>query len=620
MYSQKFVYIKYIVIISLIINEFSVFGQDLFNETDSVQNNKTQNFYDSLIIKAGDKKYSKLIYQLIFKSPSQPKKIENIDQKTINQNFYENRHKKIKEIIVTNYIDFERNSVYPLNKINTLYTKSLNLTHVKTSKKVISGYLTFKKGDTIQPEIFEDNERLLRELDFIRDAKIIIIPDSLNPEFASVNIFVQDQWSKAIDAEFDDLYSGYVSIIDKNIAGTGQRFEARLFFNNKYDPVFGPGAFFRLRNIKKTLINIDLNYKKTHRNGDSRIDLYRKFYTPEMKYAGGITALKSHRYGSVDYIDSSLTNVYIEYEMQDIWFARAFIFRTMKEKKIERTQLIVSARASNYHYFKRPEISPSTFYQFHNHYIIFGSIALTKPLYFKTNMVYNFGRTEDIPFGHYVDLHFGRDFAEFFNRNYFGINLSKGQFFKKFGYLNAFAGLGSYIYKHDLQQAIIRTDLDYFSNLFIINNYYTRQFLKIRYTNGIKRFEYENINLNDKNGITGLKSKELKGIQKVAINFESVLFSPLYFYGFRFVFFAFSDFGLVTFNKNLFLNNNFFSGFGAGIRFRNEFLVFETFQIRFSIYPKIPDDANPAWIILSDEEYRKPRSFRFEEPRILKFE
>ncbi|MFC2138666.1 hypothetical protein ACFLTE_10860, partial [Bacteroidota bacterium] len=66
--------------------------------------------------------------------------------------------------------------------------------------------------------------------------------------------------------------------------------------------------------------------------------------------------------------------------------------------------------------------------------------------------------------------------------------------------------------------------------------------------------------------------------------------------------------------------DKFYSGVGVGVRLRNEFLVFETFQLRFSFYPKIPEDADPSWIIISDEAYRKPRSFSFEEPQILKYE
>lgn len=612
--------LRYLFILIFVFNEFFVNAQDYFSDKDSVNHYNTINFYDSLRLKAGEKKYSKSLYKLIFKSPAKPYKTDSNNHVISNDNLIENKGKIINDIIITNFSYFEKNSVYPLNKINEFYTKALNVTHIKTSKKVLLGYLTFQKGDIIQPEIINDNERLLRSLDFIRDVKIIIVPDTLNTDLATVHIFIQDQWSKAIGAELDNLYSGYVSILDKNIAGTGQRFEARMFFNNRYQPSVGPGAYLKLRNLNKTLINIDLSYKNTIRAGDNRIDIYRRFYTPEIKYAGGFTALKSYKYDNIDLIDSVITNVYTNYEIQDLWLSKAFIIRKERKNMVDRTRLILSARATNYHYFNRPEVTKLSLFQYHNHHIIFGSLALTKPKYYKTNMVYNFGRTEDIPQGHYIDLQYGKDYSEFYIRDYYGINMAKGNKIEKLGYINAYAGFGGYTYQKELQQAVLKSNIDFFSNLFTFQNYYLRQFLKIRYTNGINRFIYETVNLNDKSGIRGLKSNEMKGKNKLAFNIESVVFSPLYFYGFRFVFFAYSDFGFISFNNSLLKSEKLYSGFGLGVRLRNEFLVFETFQLRFSFYPKIPLDANPSWIIISDEEYRKPRSFRFEEPVLLGYE
>jgi len=612
--------LRYLYILIFVLNTIFINAQDIYIANDSINKNRTTNFYDSLRIKAGDKKYSNSLYKLIFKSPSKPYKSVTNNETLNNYNLLENKGKIIKEIQIINFSYFEKNSIYPLNKLNDFYTKALNFTHIKTNKKVILGYLTFKKGETVKPEIINDSEVLLRSLDFIRDAKIVIVPDSLNINTATVKIYIQDQWSKAIGAELDNLYSGYVSVLDKNIAGTGQRFETRMFFNNRYQPIIGPGLYLKLRNLYKTLINIDLSYKNTNLAGDKKFDIYRRFYTPEIKYAGGFTMLKSYRYNNIDLIDTTLTNIFTNYEIQDLWLSKAFILRKEQKNKVNRTRLILSARATNYYYFNRPQVTKLSLYQYHNHHIIFGSLALTKPKYYKTNMVYYFGKTEDIPYGHYIDIQFGKDYSEYYIRDYYGINIAKGYKFEKLGYINAFAGFGGYTYQKELQQAILKSNIDFFSNLFTINNYYLREFIKLRYTSGINRFMYETINLNNKNGIRGLNSNEMKGKKKLAINIESVVFSPLYFYGFRFVFFAFSDFGFISFNNNLLKSEKLYSGFGLGVRLRNEFLVFETFQLRFSLYPKIPLDANPSWIIISDEAYRNPASFRFEEPTLLRYE
>jgi hypothetical protein len=53
--------------------------------------------------------------------------------------------------------------------------KSGNAIHTNTKEKVIYNNLLFKKGDKINPFQLADNERLLRSLSFIKDAKIIVL-------------------------------------------------------------------------------------------------------------------------------------------------------------------------------------------------------------------------------------------------------------------------------------------------------------------------------------------------------------------------------------------------------------------------------------------------------------
>jgi hypothetical protein len=68
-------------------------------------------------------------------------------------------------------------------------------------------------------------------------------------------------------------------------------------------------------------------------------------------------------------------------------------------------------------------------------------------------------------------------------------------------------------------------------------------------------------------------------------NFEFVLFSPWYFYGFRFAPFAFADVGLISQSRYAFKNSRTYAAIGAGIRIRNESLAFKTIILSFGYIP-----------------------------------
>ncbi len=56
--------------------------------------------------------------------------------------------------------------------------KLLNKTHFNTNEIIIRKNLLFHEGDTISPLNLSDNERYLRELPFIDDARILVVPVS----------------------------------------------------------------------------------------------------------------------------------------------------------------------------------------------------------------------------------------------------------------------------------------------------------------------------------------------------------------------------------------------------------------------------------------------------------
>lgn len=71
-------------------------------------------------------------------------------------------------------------------------------------------------------------------------------------------------------------------------------------------------------------------------------------------------------------------------------------------------------------------------------------------------------------------------------------------------------------------------------------------------------------------------------------NFEFVMFSPWYFYGFRFAPFVFADVGLISQSRYAFTNSDTYAAIGVGFRIRNESLAFKTIILSFGYIPNAP--------------------------------
>ncbi len=93
------------------------------------------------------------------------------------------------------------------------------------------------------------------------------------------------------------------------------------------------------------------------------------------------------------------------------------------------------------------------------------------------------------------------------------------------------------------------------------------------------------VNINRENGLRGFISEGVVGTKKFVINIESNFYPPLNLLGFKMAFVLFADFAWIGQNENLLTRSNYYSGFGLGLRFRNEHLVFSMVQVMVGYYP-----------------------------------
>ena len=581
----------------------------ILSPTDSIKLKKSKGFYDSLKLKASKYKWTSELYSWLFTNAPARSYLANTDKSE--QGFIQHEGKIIRDVRILELDPFE--SMIPDTSIidTSWINKTLNKIHIKTKEKYIRNNLIFKNGDKVNPYVLADNERIIRNLPYVEDAKIILIP--VSDETVDILLITKDKFSLGLDLQFTDINSGKLEIYDKNIIGIGHELKTNLFFNYDEDPSWGYEGVYKIDNIRGSFIKGIINYKNAFNTESYGINLSRKFFTPYTKYAGGINIINTSTYEDLDTMSHPTP---LRYEYQDYWLGRSFMLNYAS-----RSRLIISGRFLFNNIYERPEIDEYSYYDLHNFQLYLGSIAFSRQKYYKSNLIYNYGTTEDIPYGFLLEFTGGYENNEFFNRYryYTGVEFSHGNFYKNLGYFHTNIGFAGFLSEQQYRQGLFHLKSSYFTNLLPFHNFHVRQFINIDYNIGIRRFEDEYINISNENGIRGLSSDSLKGTHRLTMSLETVAFSPFYVYGFRFAFYGFTDFGFIGSNKYNVFKNDLYSAIGVGLRIRNERLVFKTFQIRLAFYPRLPADYSKQFIHISGERLFDPRDFDVDAPGILEF-
>src|SRR5688500_2362785 len=102
---------------------------------------------------------------------------------------------KIIRQILIRHIDFQR-TVYDTTKnIKNTITRIGNALHSTSKDWVIKDNLFIRENKPVNPYKLADNERHLRDLDFLLDAKLYIIPLRKSPDSVDIVVLTRDVFS-----------------------------------------------------------------------------------------------------------------------------------------------------------------------------------------------------------------------------------------------------------------------------------------------------------------------------------------------------------------------------------------------------------------------------------------
>ncbi len=564
-------------------------------------------FFDSLKARASKNYFMRKLYDLVVISPDTINDKFNI---TSDADYTNYSGRKIRNVEIQRLNVFGVDINNPAAKTKNRIDNLLNNTHVNTNEKIIRKNLLFSTGDTVSPLTLSDNERLLRQLPYIDDARIIVVP--VSDTEADIVVLTKDVYSLGADYTYQGLKAGNISVFDKNVLGTGHELGIDIPFNSKLPESPGFGFHYTVDNIAKSFLNLNTYYLTGLGQTTYGFDLTRKLVSSTTKYAGGLSIRQMYTSEDLDTLTSPQP---LRYNFQDYWVSRSFLINRESVSRI-----ITGVRYTNNNVFNHPFILPDSYYNIQKFRIFLASLAFSVQKYYKTSLLYNYGRTEDVPYGALIKLTGGREFNEFKTRTYLGGEVSVGQSVHNIGYFYTYAGIATFLNGIRTEQGIFSFDLKYFSNLMIAGKNRIRNFVNVNYTRGFDRNTDEFLSFYRTNGFSGIKNDTVSGERRLTVSLESVMFSPLNIYNFRFAFFGFADFSVLSKGNELTgFPGSTLSSIGLGIRIRNDNLIFKTLQFRLAFYPNIPPYSEINHFNVSGEQLLHPGNFDPGPPAVLPY-
>jgi len=572
---------------------------------------RSDQFFDSLENKTYKNKITHELHNLFIRSRNVFE--DSLDMKSSEHPYRPFEGSTIAGIAVVR-VDVIEGSVLDTSvHVSTGFGKFINRIHPRTRSRVILQNLLFKVGDKVDPFQFADNERILRRLGFFEDVRIMILPRIENPDSVDITVITQDVFPYGINITIGDVDKYDFEFYDRNFLGSGNRFAIKYRFKGSEEQPHGVEIRHSNPNIRGTFIRSELLYANTwHREGWIG-EVSRDFLTPDIRWGGGVSAgfVGQDRVTKTEPNDTAFVEIPFKVNQIDLWLGHSYFINNQNR----RNEILVTGGTYFTEFTERPFVSEDSNRFYHDRYMYIGSISFTNRKYFNGRKIRSFGRTEDVPTGVRIQFTGGYEVGDFNERPYFGFGYGMGNYFKKLGYMAAFFEIGGFRNNNVWQDATLNVLGIYFTPLKKLRRIQFRQFVELNYSKGLTDqalFQFIDMHRFIR-GISG----PLDGDERLALNLESNFFTNFYWVGFKMSFFAFADVGFVGYQESLFKNDNFYTGFGAGIRIRNESLVFSTIVISLGYYPRSNSGGSQFNTDFDDREPKLFRSFRVNKPQVV---
>ncbi|MDP4290497.1 MAG: hypothetical protein Q8908_05400 [Bacteroidota bacterium] len=585
------------------------------DDTSSIEQRNTRIFYENLQKKAWKNMFYTELHHLFLISVDTSHHVKMPEESHLR--FLSFKGKRIRSINFISLYVFGTSVNDTTRKYSTWIEDMANKTHIYTRSSELRKLLLQKEGDEINPYLLAENEHIIRSLPFIRDVRFMILPDSQDPYFVDLVILTQDVYSLGLTCQSSNLNSTKLGIYNINLWGIGHR-QSNMFVIDplKKEQIRYVEGHYRVENIDKLFMSGELFYINYPDNKSIGFDLGRKFFTSDTKWAGGLSFSNNTQCMT----DNDITLMNSRYNLFNSWLGYSLPFHKIKTDTTYHNSLVTTFSIDKIQYDYRNIVNQTDYLNAKNRTVLISGLSYTSNAYYRDNLLFGFGSSEDIPYGKLMGVQVGYSFEEMHERTYLDAYYSGGNRINNFGYINFSVETGGFFQSGNFVDGILKSKLSIASQLYTHGDRHYRHYINFAYTRGININGTEKIIINDKYGIQGLKSQTLTGTQKLCMNIESVMFSPIYVLGFRFSPFGFFDVGFIGPEQKSILSQQMYSGLGIGIRIKNEHLVFGTFQLRLAYYPLEPDRANRFSFDVANIAAANYSDFTVKKPQVITFD
>jgi len=549
-------------------------------EEDSLKIGSGEKLQDGIRKFAGRENFiSKLIENVV--SQSSGAKANGWDYSDLEFDQYEG--KIINHIRIVNLNVFGATIEDTARKAKSWIQRAGNALHVPTKRWIIKNQLLFNSGDRFDPFAASESERILRGKDYIYDAKIIVEPSPNHPDSVNIVALVKDVWSVRPGGGYDfNDNRGYLTYEDANFLGYGVNFETTLKKNKNYGRDWAVDGRIAFDNLFHNYLSAEVYKRSDYLTNHYGVAVGRAFITPLFNWAGAMELTHADNYfRAAENVDSP-TFFKERYFRQDYWVGYGTDFSRLLHRAGMQNEYYLAGRFRQTDYLEKPVIEAGNF---ENNYLALFSAGYSFRRYHKTRYVTHLGQPEDIPHGSIAAVTAGIRKWPSRMETYAGIKWGYGFYRRGFGYLSAFLDAGSYFDEGKSTLGAASASVFYFTPLMKAGRLRMRNFLRARagYVESPYRFEHL-FNLLDRSDVRGFPS-EATGNKKLTVNFETNFYAPVKIIGFNFAFVAFADMVWLGMDDESLLEGGFYPGFGGGVRFRNEALIFPPVQLLFGFYP-----------------------------------
>lgn len=491
----------------------------------------------------------------------------------------------------------------PINDTTKVFknrlTRLANGLHRKTRGYVIRDNLFFKKGDKVFPPLLADNERHLRDQPYLQDARIVIHTSDHSNDSVDVTVLTKDVLSIGGSFHLNNTRSLDLSAKDDNLFGWGDRILGSVLYDQLRAERVGYGFEYIKRNIAGSFIDAYAGYENWNQGFNSGRDeetntyarIVKPLVNPYMMFT--YAAEVSYHKTANQYLPDSVYNNGFRYEYYnyDAWLGwNTGAFKLIPNLNPDsRLRTLLSMRVLKKRFQQIPDSFQTKYDAMYADLTgVLGSISIFGQNFYKTRYIYGFGRNEDVPEGTDVSLTAGWTRKQQRDRPYIGLDFSRNYFTEHETYFNFTFRVGGYWYRKKLEDVDVLANIDFFSKLHSMGpRWKQRTFISAGVTGQFNKVLNEELFLESPFGLPELHNgRKIGGDVRSTVKAESVFFSPLNIFNFKFAPFTFANFCLLTPTSEQFKKSDLYTSLGAGIRARNESLIFGTFELKAHYFPR----------------------------------